>query len=422
MSSTAPASAGIVRLVEHELGARIREIREGSRVLAADLADKVGLDPTIISKIENGRRGVKPAELAKIARALRVSPLALLEPDSLVAQLPIAARAAGASGVMGAAYDRLVTTAELHQVLADHHIYSSPKLAGVPSVQGLGWLAAAEALATWARNELQLDAVEGDERFSELAERIQTHLGVDVLVASHEGDPLSGAAITDRRFPLIFVNSAHALPRSLFTLAHELGHILAGHNGSSITLDRELSGSTTEERMANAFAASFLMPEDVVRNMVEEKGRSDVALINLAYTLGVSFESVVYRLHNLGFIDTAGRDQLRRVNWRQVLLHLSDEHMRGGLTRDQAAQLQARSLTAPAELPPALLVFRASEGFRKGAISAQAFADLVGEDPDGVLANYELDPDLKEARNLIAADYAPEASEADEDRFSGLPF
>jgi len=410
----------IVRRVEQELGARIRELREASSILAGELAEQIGIDATAMSKIENGRRGVKSAELARIARALRVSPLALLEPQSLVGRMPIAARTAGATVRMGEAYDRLVSLAELHEVLAEDHIFSSPKLSGIPSVAGMPWLEAAERLADWARGTLPID-VDGDERFEELAKQIQAELGIDVLVEPYPGDPLSGAAITDRSFPLIFVNAAHALPRSLFTLAHELGHVLAGHDGGGITLDRELSGSTDDERLANAFAASFLMPKERVLEVLDEMGRSDAALIRLTFEFGVSFESLIYRLHNLGVINAEGRDSLRQVNWRQIVLHLSDESSRANLTFADAGRLQARSVTPPPMIHPALLVARATAGFRKGSISAHALAGLVGADFETLLGDYEDDPDLARARELIDADYQPKLVEQDEDRFSGQP-
>ncbi len=391
-------------------------------MLAADLAEQVGIDATALSKIENGRRSVKSVEIGRIAKALRVSPLALLEPESLPGKMPIAARMAGASVVVGSAYDRLVSLTELHEVLAGHGIHSSPKLASVPAVTGLGWFDAAEKLAQWAREHLSLEGVNGDERFAELAERIQTALSVDVLVESYPDDPLSGAAITDNAFPLIFVNATHPLPRSLFTLAHELGHILGRHDGNSIKLDRELSGTTVDERMANAFAANFLMPEDTVRDAINADGRTEATLIGLAHRLGVSFETLIFRLHNLGLINAAGRDSLRRVNWRQLVLHMSDPAIRGNLDRIAAARFVSRSVTPPPTIRPALLIARATTGFRKGAVSAHALGNLVGRESDELLGAFEDDPDLVRARELIAADYEPQHDEAREERFSGMPY
>lgn len=410
--------------MEAELGTRIKSLRETLGVRANDLATRIDLDPTALSKIENGRRAVKSSELARIAQALHVSPLALLEPESLLGRLPIAARQAGSSIAMGVAYDRLVGLTELHVVLTDNGFPNSPNLASVPSVVGMYWLDAANALSAWALQHLD-PGPEGDERFAALVDKIETKLGLDVVVEAYEGDPLSGAAITDRSFPLLFVNAAHPLPRSLFTLAHELGHVLAGHDGSTITLDRELSGSTDDERIANAFAANFLMPEDIVRTTIERQGRQYPTLVQLAYRLSVSFESLIYRLHNLGEINAQGRDQLMRVNWRGVVLGMSDPSAFAGLNKNQAARFQARWVTPPPTSPPAMLIQRATSGYRKGAIGAQALARLFRGDTQQLLTQLQDDPDLIEARGIIAANYAPANGDGEEDaeeRFSGIPF
>ncbi|MFC9687262.1 helix-turn-helix domain-containing protein [Kribbella sp. NPDC056951] len=415
--------------MEAELGTRIKTLREALGLRASDLATRVDLDPTALSKIENGRRAVKSVELARIAHALRVSPLALLQPDSLIGRLPVAARQAGSTIAMGAAYERLESLSELHVVLADNGFPSSPHLPSVPSVDGMYWLDAAETLSAWARENLQA-LPDGDDRFAALVETIETTLGLDVVVEAFDGDPLTGAAITDQSFPLLFVNAAHPLPRSLFTLAHELGHVLAGHNGSTITLDRELSGSTDDERMANAFAADFLMPEAIVRQTIEQQGRQYPTLVQLAYRLGVSFESLIYRLHNLGVIDARGRDKLKRVNWRGIVLAISEPSGFGGLKKNEAARFQARWVTPPPTNPPAMLIQRATNGYRKGAIGAPALADLLGRDTQPLLtqqllAQLQDDPDLVAAREIIDADYAPAAdadAEDPEERFSGIPF
>ena len=123
-------------------------------------------------------------------------------------------------------------------------------------------------LAHWATRHLGVEPT-GVKRFNQFAKAIEERLGVDVIVEKYPSDPLSGAAITARDFPLIFVNSQHPTPRALFTLAHECGHLLLGHDGS-IAVDDNLAGSTQAERQANAFAAAFLMPADKVDQYIRQ--------------------------------------------------------------------------------------------------------------------------------------------------------
>ena len=58
----------------------------------------------------------------------------------------------------------------------------------------------------------------------------------------------------------------------MFTLAHELGHVLAG-DGSEIKIDEGLRGNNDEERLANAFAAPLAGLLDVETEELVEKLR-----------------------------------------------------------------------------------------------------------------------------------------------------
>lgn len=408
--------------MDRDVGARIRLIREAVGLQAQDLAARVGLDPTAVSKIENGKRAIKAVELSRIADALKVSPLALLEDDPVLSNLPLAARRAGPSIAHGGAYQRLLSLSELHVVLAGAGIPTTPNLASVPDVAGLSWLDGATRLANWAIAELPIRP-EGDQRLGTLANTVEGKLKIDVLIESHQDDALSGAAITRRSFPLIFVNSESPLPRSLFTLAHELGHVLAGHNDDSITLDRELSGSTDAERMANAFAATYLMPEDYIRKEVAERGRTVSTLVYLTYTLGVSYESLIYRLHNMHFINAEGRDKLRKVSLQQILSDLDDPEVSTGLSRDQIGRLRYRGTAKPAVRPPALLLRRAWDGYRKGVISIRPLAGLTGIDPEQLLDQIDAaeDPDTT-IEELNSSNYGEiDSTESAEELYGGSP-
>jgi Zn-dependent peptidase ImmA (M78 family)/transcriptional regulator with XRE-family HTH domain len=397
-------------------------MREAVGLQAQDLAVRVGLDPTAISKIENGKRAIKAVELARIADALKVSPLALLEDDPLLSKLPLAARRAGSSIARGGAYQRLLSLSELHVVLAGAGLPTTPNLASVPDVAGLPWLEAATLLASWANHALRVKPV-ADQRLGAIADAIEGRLKIDVLIEPHADDALSGAAITDRSFPLIFVNSEFPRSRSLFTLAHELGHVLAGHADDPITLDRELSGSTDAERMANAFAANYLMPEDEICREIAERGRNVSTLAYLTYRLGVSYESLVYRLHNLRLINAEGRDKLKSISWQQISSHLDDPELSSDLSRDQIGRLQYRGTAKPAGRAPALLLRRASEGYRKGIISVRPLAGLMGIDPEQLLDQIEATGDFQAViEELESSNYSEiDNTESAEELFGGNP-
>jgi Zn-dependent peptidase ImmA (M78 family)/transcriptional regulator with XRE-family HTH domain len=399
------------------VGTRIRRLREAAGLKAQDLADRVGLDATALSKIENGRRSVKSNELARLADALKVSPLALLEDDPLLSNFPVAAHRAGSSiAVEHGAYERLVSLTELHVVLADAGIPTSPDLAPVPPVAGVDWLDDAETLADWARSELPLTA-SGDQRLAQLVDRIESRLSIDVLIEPFAGDPLSGAALIDRSFPLLFVNGDHSRPRSLFTLAHELGHLLAQRADDGIALDRELAGSTDSERLANAFAASYLMPESEISLELEKYRRVLSTLVRLTDLFGVSYETLVYRLHSLRLVDAEGRDRLTALNWHE-LVDRSARALRG----TEIGRLHLRD-QKPEGHVPGMLVQRAFQGYHKGVLSIRPLAGLLRRDQTELLQQLTSGGDMtEEFEHLDSAQLNGNATEeSTKELFSGRP-
>lgn len=333
-----------------------------------------------MSNIESGKRGVKSDELTLIAQALRVSVLAILDESSLLARLPIAARADSGDCPDSSALERLRALAELHEVLSESGLPSTAQLEGVPPVDEVDWERSADVLADWARERLGLPA-ESDDRFTALAEAIESRLQVDVLVEDHLDTSHAGAAITDWTFPLVFVRSSQPRPRALFTLAHELAHVLS-RNGEALTFDTDLTPYNDGERLANAFAAKLLMPTSEVRAELEG-GLSPLSLARLLIRFGVSFESLVYRLHNLGYINYQARNKLRSEGLRGLISAVDDS---------KVAKSLINRLSAPANVeprPPLLLAIRALEGYRRGVLSIRPLADLLGEEAERLVGRLQ---------------------------------
>jgi len=379
----------------------------------------LGIDPSAMSNIERGRRSVKTDELVKIAEALSVSPLALLDEDSLPARMPVAPRRDESSSIKGPAYSRLLALSELHSVLSDSGLMTGNNLYKARQVNHGSWKAEADSLALWASEYLGVECA-GLKRFAKLAEAIEGRLHVDVLVERYANDPLSGAAITDRTFPLIFVNSQHPTPRALFTLAHELGHLLIGHKGS-ITVDDNFVGDTQIERQANAFAAAFLMPEEKVDQYVKNYDRGPESLARMVYDFGVSFESLVFRLHNLRKIDAVGRDQLREVGWQGLLSVIQRPALQERLGPEISMRLISRQNQYPADRPPIWLASRCFAAYRRGIISVRPLAGLFNVDPDLFLDRIQ-EHDEKSAEVLERVEKPPSADQfTDDELFAGSP-
>jgi Zn-dependent peptidase ImmA (M78 family) len=148
-------------------------------------------------------------------------------------------------------------------------------------------------------------------------ERLAAHLGVVVSRSAFKDGDVSGMLIRqDGRAPIVGVNDVHSDRRQRFTIAHELGHFLL-HPGREIVLDRPVRvnlrdktssmASDREEIEANSFAASLLMPADLVRSELQRLSaavRQDPERCTgaLAAIFDVSDSAMGFRLINLGLV------------------------------------------------------------------------------------------------------------------------
>ena len=379
--------------MEVSIGRQIRRLREAAGLKAADLAGALGIDASAVSNLEHDRRSVKADELGAIADFLGVSQLAILEPDSLLGRLPVAHRTNGDGTASQDSTMRLTALAELHQVLNDGG-HPAPSCTDEPPPRDSRWLPHANALADWAQQRLA-PAANGDDRLTELATAIEAKLCVDVMVESLGEDAPLGLSVTDSEFCFILVNADQLRSRALFTLAHELGHVL-NRDGTTINIDRDLRARSDEERLANAFAAAFLMPEPEIKETINEYGRGAESLARMLVGFGVSYETLIYRLHNLGIINAEGRDRLRKTRWASLIEYVDNDEIARNLLAARGARPERR--------PPTLLATRCLQGALDGIVGAGPLARLLDLDVD----------DMIEALNSIG----PEAAEAIDGDFS----
>lgn len=374
------------------IGRQIRRLREAARLQAADLADALGLAPSAVSNIEHDRRSVKAAELSTIASFLGVSQLAILEPDSLLGRLPVAHRTNGDGSAASHSLMRLTSLAELHQVLSDGGHPAAVRNVD-PPVRGASWLEHANALAAWM-HQSPLPAAERDSHLTGLARAIENGLGVDVMMESLGSEAPLGLSITDPEFSFIMVNTDQLRSRALFTLAHELGHVLS-RDGAAINIDSDMRARTDGERMANAFAAALLMPEPEIRETIDRFGRGADCLARMILRFGVSYETLIYRLHNLQIINATGRDSLRSIGWTGLVAHLDDPDIKRRLLDARGAR--------PHRRPPTLLAARCLAGVLDGSVGPGPLARLLEVDLDELIEALNA---ADEAAHTIDRDYS----------------
>lgn len=160
------------------------------------------------------------------------------------------------------------------------------------------------------------EAASAVRRWLKLAERnsfVQTRKaiedrGVMVLMGvGYYGDwrlpsesPIVGFSTYHERCPLILVKKQRNVGRQLFTLAHELGHLVM-HRSSFIDDEDDLLATRGRERQANLFAGHLLVPDRFLENINTEGQPTDgQALYDRlkpwAGRWGVSVEMLILRL------------------------------------------------------------------------------------------------------------------------------
>lgn len=142
-------------------------------------------------------------------------------------------------------------------------------------------------------------------------------LGVAVLRWPFK-DGIEGAYTRSEGQALAVVNSLTEYVRQRFTAAHELGHHVLYREGESpasfsdIDLDAPVSEPLDEETDADAFAAAFLMPRDLVVKVSAPFEEEERRVIAVMAAFEVSRKSAARRCHALDLITDETRTRFEK--------------------------------------------------------------------------------------------------------------
>lgn len=137
------------------------------------------------------------------------------------------------------------------------------------------------------------------------------HVGVLVVVNSVVGnnthrrlDPMEfqGFALVDEYAPLVFVNGADFKAAQMFTLAHELAHLLVGETGVSLLQDFTPPNHATEQ-FCSQTAAEFLVPESELQHFWPTIEKEPDPYQAIAQRFKVSLLVAAHRTLDLDLID-----------------------------------------------------------------------------------------------------------------------
>ena len=140
-----------------------------------------------------------------------------------------------------------------------------------------GWNSAKEALGNWR------ESVE--------------EKGIFVFKAAFQNDSVDGFCLVHEQFPVIYLNNSRSSVRQIFSLFHELAHLLLGENG--ITRGINPVGEQIEV-FCNQFAAEFLVPSGDLETRFNDLLYDDTTIEELAGYYKVSRPVILLKLVNRG--------------------------------------------------------------------------------------------------------------------------
>jgi Zn-dependent peptidase ImmA (M78 family)/transcriptional regulator with XRE-family HTH domain len=272
---------------------QLRSARNSLALSVEDVATTLGLDPQVLIAWEEGRNEPKvqdlwalsdfygrptdyfliqtppsPSKMSFRLKSRRSMAELSLNVKRTLAQFEELCRAASRLEELAGERRSIKVTKQLHQ--------NDPVL-----------------LAEYERHRLGLD----NRPIKKLRERFSQE-GVWIFELPIPGNEFSGFSWWhDTYGPCVLVNAGEIAGRRAFTLAHEYAHLLHSEESSICDLQTDLP----EERFADRFAASFLMPAADVQREYQVRRlswpTSDIGEFrNLANRYGVSFEALVRRL------------------------------------------------------------------------------------------------------------------------------
>ena len=128
--------------------------------------------------------------------------------------------------------------------------------------------------------------------------------GIFIFKRSFKQREISGFCLIDIEFPIIYLNNSTEKSRQIFTIFHELAHILLQTNGITKSDDRyinSLQGANKSiEIFCNKFAAEFLLPNhvfsEIIRETIVNVNDNDKIISKISSDYKVSREVVLRKL------------------------------------------------------------------------------------------------------------------------------
>ena len=175
------------------------------------------------------------------------------------------------------------------------------------------WDSIETALETWR------DAFEGS--------------GIFVFKEAFRNDDFSGFCLYEKEFPLIIINNSMAKTRQIFTLFHELGHLLFETSGIDKLNDDYIDILPEHDKdieiLCNRLAAEILVPSDDFETSIKGVRVNESSVTKLADIYKVSREVVLRKFLDRGTVNESTYKELT-TKWIEEAKKKKQERKGGG--------------------------------------------------------------------------------------------
>ena len=384
------------------LGRRLQEARKARGMTQQQAAEHLGVARTTITAIEKGERRVQPSELAQFAAYYGRSIGELVRPRGPIEPFAVQLRATLAPDVP-TEEEIEPYVFEFERLCEDYleleRICGAPLARAYPpvySIEQTSAEAAAEDVATAERNRLGL----GDGPLPNFRQVLDQDVGLRIFYIDLPSRISAMFAYTDELGGCIAVNAKHPEERRRNSMGHEYGHFLTKRYQPEVRVLKRYQRLPAQERFADAFARSFLMPASGLRRRFNELRRSRenglklADLCTLAHFYFVSVQGMILRLEELRLIPAGTWERIEaqgfRVREAQRILelpeHPADEELLPARYRYLAVTAYLRGDLSEGQLARSLRVNRL-----EARRIVDEMAQLVDVSDDGELGSVPLD-------------------------------
>jgi Zn-dependent peptidase ImmA (M78 family)/DNA-binding XRE family transcriptional regulator len=357
------------------LGQRIAEARKARGLTQEEVAEFLGCSrPTYIA-VEKGERLAKADEIVKLAAFLGRKVHELVRPSEPIVDLQPHLRAVAERMKPTDQQELLAAIDELQRLAEDYReletIMSAPLRTNYPPEESLNpridVVQFAESVAIKERRRLGL----GDQPIIHLRSTLEWDVGLRIF---YWGLPSAIAGMYASVSDLgccILINRKHPKERRRVSMLHEYGHLIVDRFKPGIDYLSMSGRKPANERFAESFALSFLMPENSVRQrfheIVNTTGDFQVAdLCRLSHFYFVSVEAMALRLERLELIPKGTWENIKESQFA---------------ARKAAQLLELSSHSESSEPYPQRYKYLAVQAFEQEKISQGQLARFLRCDP-----------------------------------------